>query len=102
MGLKGISYPVPGHANSLPYTLGGITIAGFLILFVTGLYLAQFYHPHPVDAHESVVYIITGVPLGDLVRSIPFWTAQMVTVTVLLHLLRVLFADSYKRPREIN
>lgn len=102
LGLQGIAYPVPEHANSLPYILGGITLTGFVILFVTGIYLAQFYHPHPVDAHDSVVYIITGVPLGDLVRSIHFWTAQIVTVTVLLHALRVLFTGAYKRPREIN
>ncbi len=102
LGLKGISYAVPEHANSLPYVLGGITLTGFLILFVTGIYLAQFYHPHVDDAHNSVVYIITGVPFGDLVRSIHFWTAQIVTVTVLLHMLRVLFTGSYKRPREIN
>lgn len=102
LGLKGISYAVPEHANSLPYVLGGITLTGFLILFVTGIYLAQFYHPHVDDAHGSVVYIITGVPFGDLVRSIHFWTAQIVTVTVLLHMLRVLFTGSYKRPREIN
>lgn len=102
LGVEGITYPVPRHANSLPYLLGGITLIGLLILIVTGIYLAQFYHPHPTDAHESVVYIITGVPLGDLVRSIHFWTAQIVTVTVLLHMLRVLFTGAYKRPREIN
>ncbi|OGO46764.1 MAG: hypothetical protein A2W37_11095 [Chloroflexi bacterium RBG_16_63_12] len=102
LGLRGIAYPVPEHANSLPYILGGITLTGFVILFVTGIYLAQFYHPHPADAHESVIYIITGAPLGDLVRSIHFWTAQIVTVTVLLHMLRVLFTGAYKRPREIN
>ncbi|HLF28976.1 MAG TPA: cytochrome b N-terminal domain-containing protein [Anaerolineae bacterium] len=102
LGLKGLAYAVPEHANSLPYLLGGITFTGFIILIVTGIYLAQFYHPHPADAHQSVVYIITGAPLGDLVRSIHFWTAQIVIVTVLLHMLRVLFTGSYKRPREIN
>lgn len=102
LGLKGLAYSVPEHANSLPYLLGGISFTGFVILIVTGIYLAQFYHPHPPDAHQSVVYIITGAPLGDLIRSIHFWTAQIVTVTVLLHMLRVLFTGSYKRPREIN
>ena len=102
LGLKGLAYAVPEHANSLPYLLGGITLTGFIILFITGIYLAQFYHPHPADAHRSVVYIVTSAPLGDLVRSIHFWTAQIVTVTVLLHMLRVLFTGSYKRPREIN
>ncbi|HEX7974199.1 MAG TPA: cytochrome b N-terminal domain-containing protein [Anaerolineales bacterium] len=102
LGLQGLAYPVPEYANSLPYTLGGITFAGFVILIITGIYLAQFYHPDPADAHTSVVYIITGAPLGDLVRSIHFWTAQIVTLTVILHLLRILFTGAYKRPREIN
>ena len=102
LGLRGLAYTVPEHANSLPYLLGGITFTGFIILFVTGIYLVQFYHPHPADAHQSVVYIVTGAPLGELVRSIHFWTAQIVTLTILLHMLRVLFTGSYKRPREIN
>src|SRR3970040_1329526 len=102
LGLRALTYSVPEHANSLPYLLGGITLTGFIILFITGIYLAQFYHPHPADAHQSVVYIVPGAPLGDLVRSIHFWTAQIVTVTVLLHMLRVLYSGSYKRPREGN
>lgn len=102
LGLSGIRYAVPEHANSLPYLLGGISLFNFIILIISGVYLAQFYHPHPADAHQSVVYIITGVTLGDLVRSIHFWTAQIVTLTVLLHMLRVLLTASYKRPREIN
>lgn len=102
LGLQGLAYPVPTHANSLPYTLGGITFAGFVILIFTGIYLAQFYHPHPADAHASVVYLVTGAPLGDLIRSIHFWTAQIVTLSVILHMLRVLFTGAYKRPREIN
>ncbi|MBI3943219.1 MAG: cytochrome b N-terminal domain-containing protein, partial [Chloroflexi bacterium] len=102
LGLQGLAYAVPEHANSLPYLLGGVTFTGFVILFVSGIYLAQFYHPHPSDAHQSIVYLITGTALGDLIRSIHFWTAQMVTVTVLLHMLRVLFTGAFKRPREFN
>lgn len=102
LGLEGLAYHVPEHANSLPYILGGITLMGFFILSVTGIYLAQFYHPHPADAHASVIYLVTDAPLGDIVRSVHFWTAQIVTVTVFLHMLRVLFTGSYKRPREVN
>lgn len=102
LGLSGLAYSVPEHANSLPYILGGITLTGFIILIVTGIYLAQFYDPHPAEAHQSIVYIITGVTLGDIIRSVHFWTAQIVTITVLLHMLRVLFTGAYKRPREVN
>lgn len=102
LGLSGLAYPVPAHANSLPYVLGGITLVGFLILIATGVLLAQFYHPHPANAHDSVIYIITEVPFGDFIRSVHFWTANLVVVTALLHLIRVFTTASYKRPREAN
>lgn len=102
LGLSGLAYPVPEHANSLPFVLGGITLFGFLILIASGVLLAQFYDPMPANAHDSVVYIITKMPFGDLIRSIHFWTANLVVVTALLHLVRVFTTASYKRPREIN
>lgn len=101
-GWKGLTYPVPAHANTIWYLLGGISLVGFLVLFGTGIYMAQFYDAQPSDAQQSVVYIISGVPLGDLIRSIHFWTAQIVMVTVLLHFLRILFTAAYKKPRELN
>lgn len=101
-GWKGLTYPVPAHANKIWYLLGGISFVGFLILFATGIYMAQFYNAQPNEAQQSVVYLITGVPLGDLIRSIHFWTAQIVTVTVILHFLRILITAAYKKPRELN
>lgn len=101
-GWKGLTYPVPAHANKIWYLLGGISFVGFLILFATGIYMAQFYNAQPGEAQQSVVYLITGVPLGDLIRSIHFWTAQVVTVTVTLHFLRILVTAAYKKPRELN
>ncbi len=101
-GWKGLTYPVPAHANTIWYLLGGISFVGFLILFATGIYMAQFYNASPSEAQQSVVYLITGVPLGDLIRSIHFWTAQVVTLTVLLHFLRILFTGAYKKPRELQ
>ena len=101
-GWKGLTYPVLAHANKIWYLLGGISFVGFFILFVTGIYMAQFYNAQPSEAQQSVVYLITGVPLGDLIRSIHFWTAQVVTVTVILHFLRILVTAAYKKPRELN
>jgi len=70
--------------------LGGITFVGSLILIVGGIYLAQFYDPHPAETHQSVghIHIITVVPLGDVVDLVHFWTAQIVTVTLMLRMLR--------------
>jgi quinol-cytochrome oxidoreductase complex cytochrome b subunit len=102
LGLSGLGYPVPTHANGIGYILGGITFFGFLILAATGIWLAQFYHPTPATARESVVYIMNVAPLGDLVRGIHFWVSNIVMATVLLHMGRVFVTGSYKRPREAN
>jgi len=102
LGLSGLAYPVPAHANGIGYILGGITFFGFLILAATGIWLAQFYHATPTTARESVIYIMNVAPLGDLVRGIHFWVANLVMATVLLHMGRVFVTGSYKRPREAN
>lgn len=102
LGLSGLAYPVPAHANGIGYILGGITFFGFLILAATGIWLAQFYHPTPTTARESVVYIMNVAPAGDVVRGIHFWVANLVMATVLLHMGRVFVTGSYKRPREAN
>lgn len=102
LGIKSLEYPVPEHANSLWWTLGGITLASFGILIVTGILLVQFYSPVPEEANASVRNIVTDVWGGRFVRGLHFWAAQAMYVTASLHLLRVLFTGSYKKPREGN
>lgn len=102
LGYSALTYPVPPHANSIWYTLGGITFVGFVLLVLTGIYLAQYYHPHPAQARESVLYIQDVAPLGDLMRGIHVWTATLVTITAVLHMGRIFVTASFKRPREVN
>ncbi len=102
LGISGLAYPVPAHANGIGYILGGITFFGFLILAATGMWLAQFYHPSAETARQSVVYIMNVAPAGDVVRGIHFWTSNIVMATILLHLGRIFATGAYKRPREAN
>ena len=102
LGLSAIRYAVPEHANTLWYTLGGITFFGILVLVVTGVWLAQYYNPDPTGARESVIFIQNEVPLGDVIRGIHTWTAFLVVITASLHLIRVFVTASYKVPREVN
>lgn len=102
LGLNGLAYPVPSHANGIGYILGGITFFGFLTLAATGIWLAQFYHASPEAARQSVLYIDRVAPMGDIARGVHFWTANIVMATVLLHLGRIFVTGSYKRPREAN
>jgi quinol-cytochrome oxidoreductase complex cytochrome b subunit len=102
LGISELNYDVPAHAQSIWYMLGGITGMGFLILVATGIYLTQFYNPDPNSARDSVVYITNYTEWGQLVRSLHFWTANLVMVTVLLHMIRVFATGAYKPPREVN
>lgn len=101
LGIGGLRYPVPEHANSLAYTLGGITAVSFLLLVVTGIYLGQFFDPATVEsAHSSVFYISTEPFLGELIRSLHFWLAAAFVVTLILHMVRTFATASFKAPRE--
>jgi quinol-cytochrome oxidoreductase complex cytochrome b subunit len=84
------------------YCLGGLTFLFFVLLAVTGVMLAMYYRPSPVGAYESIEEITTGVRYGWLVRGIHFYSANGMIVTSILHMLRVYFTGSYKKPRELN
>ncbi len=101
-GIDALRYPVPEHANNLGWSLGGLTAAAFVILLVTGVYLAQFYNPMPEEANQSIRTTSSDIWLGAFARGVHYWAAQAMYVLVVLHLLRVLFHGSYKRPREGN
>ena len=102
LGIRALEYPVPEHANNVAWSLGGITVASFIVLLGTGILLVQFYAPTPESANQSVRDMVTDVWGMRLVRGLHFWAAQAMYVTAVLHLLRVFFTGSYKRPREGN
>ena len=102
LGIKALEYPVPEHANNLAWSLGGVTAAAFGVLVLTGILLVQFYDPVPEAANQSVRDMVTDVWGMRFVRGLHFWAAQAMYVTAALHLLRVIFTGSYKRPREGN
>lgn len=102
LGVSALEYPVPAHANNLGWSLGGVTATALAILIVTGVIIVQFYSPIPESANASVRHIQSQVWGGGLIRGVHYWAAQAMYVTALLHLLRVFFTGSYKRPREGN
>ncbi len=102
LGIRAIEYPVPAHANTIAYSLGGMTAFALVILILTGIVLAQFYNPDPVAANESVRQIVENVFLGRWIRGVHFWAGEAMYVLTILHLLRIYFTGSFKRPREAN
>lgn len=102
LGIKALQYPVPEHANNLAWSLGGVAAVALAILIATGIVLAQFYSPIPESANESLRTVVSEVWGGRFIRGLHFWAAQAMYVTAALHLLRVFFTGSYKKPREAN
>jgi ubiquinol-cytochrome c reductase cytochrome b subunit len=62
----------------------------------------MFYAPTPDHAWDSVRYITTQVRGGSFLRGLHHWGASVVVVAAVVHMLRVIFFGSYKRPREVN
>ena len=102
LGIRALEYPVPEHANGLAWSLGGVTACAFVLLVATGVLLVQFYAPVPEAANQSVREMVTDAWGMRFVRGVHFWSAQAMYVTAALHLLRVFFTGSYKKPREGN
>ncbi len=102
LGFEALEYEVPEHANSFKYSLGGMTLSTFSILVVSGILLSQFYVPDPDRANPSLHYLVDQVWLGWFLRGIHFWAGEVLTITLLLHMIRVAFTGSYKAPREVN
>jgi quinol-cytochrome oxidoreductase complex cytochrome b subunit len=90
---------IPAEART--YYLGGITLFLFGIQVVTGTLLALYYQPTPETAYDSVKSITSTVEFGWLIRSIHHWAANLMIISLVLHLLRIFVQGAYKYPREL-
>lgn len=92
---------VPGWLNYF-YCFGGIAFTLFTVQLLTGLLLSMHYSPTEEEAYRSIQRLHQDIPLGRLFRSVHHWAANLMVVTVVLHMLRVFVTGSYKNPRELN
>jgi quinol-cytochrome oxidoreductase complex cytochrome b subunit len=97
-----LNEPVPNHLKKWWWCIGGIPAYLFVVLLVTGIALIFFYVPDPDRAYDSVERITNEVPFGWYIRGLHKWSATLMIVSVVLHVLRVYFTASYKRPRELT
>lgn len=89
---------VPEHKHSAWYMLGGIALFFFAIQLITGILLMVYYKPGQPWA--SVNRIVMEVPFGALIRSIHHWSANLMILTLFLHMFSTLFMKAYRPPRE--
>jgi len=92
---------VPGGAR-WRYVWGSTLTFAIMVQFITGIFLWMAYSPSATTAWESVYYIQHEMRFGWLLRGIHHWTAQVMVVLLVLHLVQVVIDCAYRAPREFN
>ncbi|MDX2444240.1 MAG: cytochrome bc complex cytochrome b subunit [Bacteroidales bacterium] len=100
--IKISSEPIPNHLKRWWWGLGGTPLFMFIIQVVTGMMLIFYYIPDPDKAYQSVDYITHTAKFGWLIRSIHRWASNIMIAALLLHMLRVFFTQTFRKPRELN
>jgi quinol-cytochrome oxidoreductase complex cytochrome b subunit len=99
-------HPVKVHKNTLrpAYTLGLglVSFFLFLILVLTGILLMFYYVPSTAQAYDRMLDLRGSVAFGTILRNMHRWSAHGMVAVVFMHLCRVFFTGSYKKPREFN
>ncbi|MBS1248691.1 MAG: Menaquinol-cytochrome c reductase cytochrome b subunit [Chloroflexi bacterium] len=99
-------HPVKVNRKSLRATysfgLGVISIIVFGVLSVTGILLMFYYTPTVERAYQYILILETQVPFGQLLRNLHRWSAHLMVIVVVLHMVRVFYTGAYKPPRQFN
>ncbi len=93
---------VPVHRHSIWYYFGGMTLFLFTVQVVTGILLLLYYRPSAENAFESVQFIVTEVEFGWLIRNVHSWSANLLILTLFIHMFSVYFLSAYRKPREMT
>ena len=113
---KSLNKVFPDHWS---FMLGEIALYSFIVLVLTGTFLAFFFVPshqdvtyhgpyHPLDgqrmsvAYQSILRISFEVRAGLVFRQIHHWAALVMVGAVATHMIRIFFTGAFRKPREIN
>jgi ubiquinol-cytochrome c reductase cytochrome b subunit len=101
------------------FMLGEIALYSFILLLLTGTFLAFFFvaSPDPTRytgpyapmqgrtvslAYQSVLRISFEVRAGLVMRQTHHWAALVFMAAMVAHLVRVFFTGAFRRPRELS
>ena len=101
------------------FMLGEMALYSFIILLLTGIYLALFFDPSITKVIYDGAYLpLNGVEMsrayataldisfdvrgGLFVRQMHHWAALMFMMAMFAHMMRVFFTGAFRRPREAN
>lgn len=84
------------------FRLGWLSTWLFVWETLTGIFLMIFYTPSPLAAYQNIWNILGNVPLGQLMRNLHRFGAEVMVLVVALHMLRTFITGSYKKPRQFT
>src|SRR5947209_1018474 len=101
------------------FMIGEIAMYAFVVLLLTGTYLAFFFDPSTTPvvyrgsyaplrgvtmsaAYESTIHLSFDVRAGLVMRQMHHWAALVFIGAIVAHLCRIFFTGAFRRPREIN
>ena len=101
------------------FMLGEVCLYSFIILLISGTYLALFFDPSMTEVHYDGVYDnLRGVTMsrayesaleisfeyrgGLFVRQVHHWSALLFLAAMFVHMFRTYFTGAFRKPREAN
>jgi ubiquinol-cytochrome c reductase cytochrome b subunit len=113
---KALRKAFPDHWS---FMLGEINMYAFVLLVVTGTFLALFFRPDATEtmyhgpyatldgsrvseAYQSTLALSFQVNAGLLVRQIHHWLALIFLAGIVVHMMRIFFTGAFRKPRELN
>ncbi|MDT7653656.1 MAG: ubiquinol-cytochrome c reductase cytochrome b subunit, partial [Pseudonocardiales bacterium] len=101
------------------FMLGEVALYSFIVLLLSGTYLALFFDPSMVEvtyngpfdnlrgvhmsrAYESALEISFQVRGGLFVRQVHHWAALLFLASMVAHMCRTFFTGAFRKPREAN
>jgi ubiquinol-cytochrome c reductase cytochrome b subunit len=101
------------------FMLGEIALYSFIVLLLTGTFLALFFDPSMEEvkyngtytalqgidmskAYESSLNISFDVRGGLIMRQMHHWAALLFMAAIIVHMFRIFFSGAFRKPRELN
>ncbi len=101
------------------FMLGEVAIYSFIAILLSGTFLTFFFEPSMTEVHYDGSYMpLKGLEMsaaysstldisfdirgGLLMRQVHHWAALLFVAAIGLHMLRVFFNGSFRKPRELN
>ena len=105
--------------NHWSFLLGEIALYSFIVLLLTGTFMALFFDPSMTEVQYQGSYVpLRGVEMsqalnsslhlsfdvrgGLIIRQMHHWAALLFMAAIVVHMFRIFFSGAFRKPRETN